>query len=146
MSIFMRMVGNPFMKAILRSPVHPLLSKSTAVVSVTGRKSGKVFSFPVNYQREGEIVWIVSMRDRSWWKNLRGGAKVTVRLAGEEYEGRGEVFETKSEVEDNLREYLRVEPDFAKYFNVGVDSEGRLVPEDIAKAAQGRVMVRVILS
>ncbi len=145
MSLFMKMVGNPFMKAILHSPPHPLLSKSTAIVSVTGRKSGKVYSFPVNYQREGEIVWIVSMRHRSWWKNLRGGAKMWLRLAGQEYEGWGEVFETKLEVEVHLGEYLRLQPTYAKYFDVGFDSEGKLVAEDIATAAQNRVVVRVTL-
>ena len=143
MSFFIKAVGNPFMKLILKSPLHRVMSKNTAVISVTGRKTGKVYSFPVNYQRDGDTVWIVSLRDRSWWKNLRKGARITIRLAGREIEGQGDVFETQQEVEIYLREYLLMQPSGAKYFDVGLDGQGDIVVEDLVKASENRVMVRV---
>jgi len=146
MSFFMNAVANPFMKMILRSPFHSLMSGNTAVVSVTGRNSGRVYSIPVNYQREGDIVWITSMRDRSWWKNLRGGVKVLIRLAGSDFDGMGEVIESPQEVQGYLKEYLLLNPAYAKYLDVGLDSEGNLEQENLAKAAEKRVMVRVTLS
>lgn len=145
MSFFMNAVANPFMKMILRSPFHSLMSGNMAVVSLTGRNSGSVYSIPVNYQREGDIVWITSMRDRSWWKNLRGGVKVLIRLAGNDFDGMGEVFESPQEVQGYLKEYLLLNPAYVKYLDVGLDAAGEFVAEDLIEAAEDRVMVRVSL-
>lgn len=146
MSFFMKNIGNPFIKLILQSPLHTLMSKSTAVISVTGKISGKNYSFPVNYLPAGNTIWITSMRDRSWWKNLRGGAKVSLLLAGRDCEGQGEVFEDTSEIAKYLTEYLLLRHAYAKYFEVGLDPEGKLILEDLNRASEERVMVRVILS
>ena len=70
---FMKM-GNIFVKGILNSPLHPLMSTSTAIIHVTGRKSGRIYSIPVNYERDGNEVMMTSGWDRTWWKNLRGGS------------------------------------------------------------------------
>jgi hypothetical protein len=146
MSFFMKKIGNPLMRSVLRSSTHSVMSKTTAVITLTGKKTGKEYSFPVNYQREGDIVLISSLRDRTWWKNLRGGAKVSLLLAGVDYEGIGEVFESPFEVEIYLGEYLQLNSNYPRYFEVGVDEEGSFYPEDLAKAAENRVMVRVVLS
>jgi hypothetical protein len=146
MSFFMKKIGNPLMMSVLRSSTHSLMSKTTAVLTLTGKKTGKEYSLPVNYQRKENIVLITSLRDRTWWKNLRGGAKVSLLLAGVDYEGDGEVFESPSEVETCLGEYLQLNPSYPRYFGVGVDEEGNFYHEDLAKAAENRVMVRVSLS
>lgn len=146
MSFFMRVVGNPFMKAILRSPLHPMMSKSVAVLSVSGMKSGKVYTFPVNYQRDGDEVWIMSMRSRTWWKNLRGGAKVIVRLMGRDFNAWGEVYEELQDVTHHLRDFILRSPAYGKYLKVSIDSDGRPNPEDLTKAAESRVIARITLS
>ena len=51
-------VGNPLVRAVLRSPAHGLLSGHLALLTVTGRRSGRAFTFPVGYHREGERVTI----------------------------------------------------------------------------------------
>jgi deazaflavin-dependent oxidoreductase (nitroreductase family) len=146
MSFFMRMIGNPLMKAILHSPFHAIMSKSMAILAVTGKKSGKVYSFPVNYQRDGDEIWVVSMRDRTWWKNLRGGAKVVLRLAGQEINAHGEVFEETQEVAQLLREFILRSPTYGRFLNVELDEEGHPVQGDLVAAAESRVMVRINLS
>jgi hypothetical protein len=79
--------ANPVLKALLRSPLHPLVSRNMALISVTGRRSGKVYTFPVGYERDGERVTIgVGWPDRKrWWRNLRGdGAQIRIRLGGDQ--------------------------------------------------------------
>jgi hypothetical protein len=142
----MKTIGNPFMKVILHSPLHPFLSKNTVVIFVSGRISGVTYSLPVNYQQQGDIVWITSMCDRTWWKNLREGAKVSLRLRGKDFDGWGEVFEDNKEVAEYLKQYLHLQPAYAKYFDIGIDAGGELYVEDLTKAAENRVMVRVTLS
>lgn len=136
-------LGNWFMSWILRTPFHRLLSENVLLISVTGRKSGREYALPVNYQRAGDEIWITSRRERTWWRNLRGGAPVKLRLAGKMLRGRGEVFEEDVRVAKYMAEFLQRSPSLARYFGVGLDSEGKLRGEDVARAALERVMVRV---
>jgi hypothetical protein len=66
-------IGNHFMKLILRSPLHSLVSENAMIITSTGRKSGKIYTTPVNYVRDAGALIILSQDDRTWWKNLRGG-------------------------------------------------------------------------
>ncbi len=146
MKKMLRDVGNGFMKALLRSPLHRLLSKSTMLITFTGRKSGKVYTTPVNYVRDGDQVTVVSMRDRTWWRNLRGGARITLRLEGQEVEAWGEVIEDDEAVVAGLMGYLQMVPNYARYFNVRLDANGGPEAEDVAQAASARVVVKIELT
>ena len=81
---------NPLVLAVLRSPLHRLLSGSVMEIAVLGRKTGLTYSIPVQYVRRGEGLLVISQRHRTWWRNLRGGFPVGVRLQGRQFHGRGE--------------------------------------------------------
>jgi hypothetical protein len=88
-AIFNR-VGNPAVRALLRSPLHRAVSGRLALITVTGRRSGRTFTFPVAYRREGDVVKIgVEWPQRKlWWRNLRGdGAPVRLRLRNQQRTG-----------------------------------------------------------
>ena len=87
-AVFNRTV-NPVTRTVLRSPAHGLLSKNLALITVTGRRSGREFTFPVGYRHQGDRVEIVVGRPerKVWWRNLREGGAVGLRLAGEELSG-----------------------------------------------------------
>jgi len=76
---------NPIMKLILRSPFHRWVSDDLMVITFQGRKSGKTYSTPVGYRQYGDTL--VVFTHSPWWKNLRGGQPVTVRLRGEKRQG-----------------------------------------------------------
>jgi hypothetical protein len=83
---------NPLLAAVLRSPLHRVASGRAALITVTGRRSGREYTFPVGYSRRGDIVRIgVGWPERKlWWRNLRGdGGPVRVRVEGREYVGIG---------------------------------------------------------
>ena len=83
-------VGNPAVRLLLRSPLHPVLSGQLALITVTGRRSGRSYTIPVGYRREGDVVVVpVGWPERKlWWRNLRGeGAPVRLRLRGRDHEG-----------------------------------------------------------
>jgi hypothetical protein len=90
-------IANPAMRMVLRSPLHGLVSGSTMLVTVKGRKSGKAYTTPVNYVREGDSITIFSLRSRTWWRNLRGGAPIALRVRGRDLRGSGEVTATDVE-------------------------------------------------
>ncbi|NIM94613.1 MAG: nitroreductase family deazaflavin-dependent oxidoreductase [Anaerolineales bacterium] len=138
-------IGNSFMAFILKSPIHGLMSKSVVLLFVTGRKSGKVYSVPVNYQRDGETIWINSLKTRTWWRNLRGGASISMMLEGVRTSGEAQVFEDQEEVLQYLGDYLRRSPSYARYFDIRMDPSGNPDPEDLRRVVEDRVVVRVNL-
>jgi hypothetical protein len=87
--------GNRAVRLLLRSPLHPLLSRRLALITVTGRRSGLEHTLPVAYRREGERVAIPVMwpERKLWWRNLRGGAPVRLVLGGAPLSGTAEAHE-----------------------------------------------------
>jgi deazaflavin-dependent oxidoreductase (nitroreductase family) len=140
---FFNQVGAQFMKIVLRSPLHVLLSRSVVLLTVKGRKSGKAYTIPVNYLRQGDLLTIVSLRSRTWWRNLRGGSPVTLHLQGQDVEGWGTVIEDDYGVAEGLKTRIQQAPQYAKYFNVTLDSTGQPRSEDINLAAKIRVVIQV---
>jgi deazaflavin-dependent oxidoreductase (nitroreductase family) len=137
-------VGNPIMSLLLRSPLHSLLSKNVLLITVTGRRSGRAYTTPVGYVPGGDELLIVSSPDRTWWKNLRGGATVKVRLQGRDLTGHGRAIENQAEVAEDLSVLLKAAPQYQKYLAVPLTPDGQPIdPAALSKAAQSTVMVKI---
>jgi deazaflavin-dependent oxidoreductase (nitroreductase family) len=78
---------NPFMRWLLHSPFHHLISKRYMLVTVKGRKSGHLYTTPVEYGVDGESIVVVSSQYHTWWKNLRDGATCRVLKQGQALTG-----------------------------------------------------------
>jgi hypothetical protein len=137
---------DPMMTWLLKTPLHGFVSKSVMLVGVSGRKSGRRISTPANYVRDGNTLWVISWRERTWWRNLRGGANVRVLLGGKNMEGSGQVFEEKDVVAQNLFDYYRKVPKAARYVGIGLDATGQAKPADCESAAQKMVVIRIDLN
>ncbi len=135
-------ISNFFMKAIVNSPLHPLLGKNFAVITFEGRKTGKQYSTPINVTQDGGAFTAVSLRNRTWWRNLRGGRQAQLRVSGRQYVVRGDVLEDHKAVADGLAQYFKLNPGYAKYFNVHLASNGQPSGEDLDRAAGERVVIR----
>ena len=132
------------MKSVLRSPLHGLVSKTVLLITFTGRKSGKTYTTPVDYSQDGDQVTIFT--HANWWKNLRHGAPVTLRIRGRELQGLAEpVAEDKGAVAAGLSQHLRKVPSDARYYGVTFDEHKNPRAEEVEKAAQSVVMIRVRL-
>lgn len=85
--------GNLFVIGLLRSPFHRLASGSLLLITYRGRRSGRRFTIPVMYaEREGTLTIFVGHPERkTWWRNLRDGAEVEVRLRGRRLRGQATV-------------------------------------------------------
>ena len=134
---------NPLVIGLLRSPLHALMSGSVLLLTFEGRRSGRTYTTPVSYVREGEDVLLVAARDHSWWKNLRGGAPVRLRISGRNEEGVAEALEDASAVEALLT-VLRAVPSYRRYWKVELGPDGRPTdPNDLAHVSKENVPVRV---
>ena len=78
-------VGNSIVSAMLRSPVHRVLSGSTDLVRYQGRRSGRTITTPTQYAPHGDdIVVMVGHHERkTWWRNFRTEHDADVLVKGE---------------------------------------------------------------
>jgi deazaflavin-dependent oxidoreductase (nitroreductase family) len=134
-------LGNLFIKGIVNSPLHPVLGSSFAVITVRGRKTGKPYSTPINVRREGDTYTIVSLRSRTWWRNLRAGAPAQLRVSGKRLAVGGEVVEGHDEVVEGLAAYFKRYPVYAKYFGIALGRDGQPAEQDLERAADERVII-----
>lgn len=90
MGAFLNRIANPVVGAILKTPVHRLLSRSVLLLTVTGRKSGRQYTFPVQYVQRDGVLYIVSPATHSWARNLEGadGVQVSILLRGSRFIGK----------------------------------------------------------
>jgi deazaflavin-dependent oxidoreductase (nitroreductase family) len=135
--------GNFFIKTLVNSPLHFLLGESFAVITVTGRKTGRLISTPINAVTIGGTLTVISMRSRTWWRNLQTGGPAHLRRAGKYFAVRGEVVQTPADVAKSLTEYFAQYPAYAKYFNVHLDPDHRPDPEELERVAGERVLIRL---
>ena len=137
-------IVNVVVKALLRSPLHGLI-KNRMLLTFSGRKSGKVYTTPVSYFREGESI--VCFTDSSWWKNLRGGAPVRIRLTGRDVAGMASPIDNDTEaIAKGLERMLQKIPSDARYYQVTVGPHGQPSVSDLLRAARSNVMIRIHLS
>ena len=90
--------GNRFVRLALHAPVvQRVVGERLALITVTGRRSGRRHTFPVGYRREGErLVIDVGWPERKvWWRNLLEPAGVELRLAGERRTGIAEAIRSE---------------------------------------------------
>jgi deazaflavin-dependent oxidoreductase (nitroreductase family) len=137
------MKANDFVILALKSPLH-LIMGETMLVTVTGRKTGRKITLPVNYYQEADNLWVLTSRDRTWWRNLRNGGEVDVRLHGRDYTGAGELVLNESAVASRLTQYVRHQPDSARYFGLRVEN-GEPNCDDLARLSRERLFVRICL-
>jgi hypothetical protein len=78
-------VAHRLVPTILRSERHALLSGHIMLITMKNRDTSNLTSFPVDYLREGNIVYVGC--DSAWWKHLEGGAEVRMLIKGTEVVG-----------------------------------------------------------
>jgi deazaflavin-dependent oxidoreductase (nitroreductase family) len=90
---------NPLVRAILRSPLHWLVSGGLILITVTGRRTGRQYTIPVGYQRDGDALTVIvsEARKKQWWRNYREPSPIGVRLRGRERTGSASIVVPGSE-------------------------------------------------
>jgi deazaflavin-dependent oxidoreductase (nitroreductase family) len=110
---------NRIMRALVRFGLGP---KQTYILTVRGRKSGRLYSTPVSLVEENGNRWLVApYGEVSWVKNARAAGEVTL--------SRGRKLETVRIEEVGpeqsapvLKKYIKLEPITQPYFDVNPDA------------------------
>ncbi|CAN5636279.1 hypothetical protein BH23CHL8_BH23CHL8_12440 [soil metagenome] len=123
--------GNPAMRGLLGSRFAGPIAQALMLLRFTGRNSGKVYTTPVGYVRDGDSVVVVTSPTYRWWRNVRAGAPVEVRLDGSWRRGHARVLPpTDPGFDRAVAIQVRGRgPGMLRGFGVPVDGEGR-IPDD----------------
>ena len=136
------MNSNSLMAWVLRSPFHGMFSDGMLLITVSGRKSGRNYTLPVAYFHGEGVLWVLTRRNRTWWRNVRHGGRVTLLLKRRLVDGFAVPELDEATVEILIHEYLKHFPQAAR--SLGIDVvDGILNVDDIARAAKERLFVRI---
>lgn len=137
---------NGVMATILRLPLlHRILSGSMLLITFTGRKTGKRYTTPVGYLREGNSVTILTKRFRRWWRNFEEPAPVELLLAGRKVRGQATALTDEAAMVPFITRMIAHEPRGAEIYGVRVEN-GEPQPDDVRELAPKVVVIRVELS
>jgi deazaflavin-dependent oxidoreductase (nitroreductase family) len=123
-------VANRVVRGLLRTP---LLSRAAGARLVTlyivGRKSGRRYTVPVAYTRQGDDLLIGT--PFGWGRNLRTGEPVEIRLKGRLRQADVRVYSGEADVTGLYAVMCRDNRQFAKFNKVGFDTAGNPEPQDL---------------
>ena len=141
---------NPLMVSILHMPgLHWLVSTGLMTITVTGRRSGRVYTIPVGYQRCGnELVVLVSnARHKNWWRNYEEPRALELRLRGRRRRGVGQLVATDSKAfgEHAERTFRRL-PGIARQFGVRFNNRRGLTPDQLEQLRREGAIVTIALT
>jgi hypothetical protein len=135
------MTGNDFVTFFLRTPLRVFMGNNM-LITVTGCRTGKKYSTPVGFYRENGCLWVMSSRDRTWWRNVKNGAKVSLLLGGKNVEAFAEAELDEKAVEARMFDYIRHVPMAAKPLGIRMKN-GSPSREDMARLAKDRLFVKI---
>lgn len=110
---------------LLRSPLHRVVSRSILAIQIRGRVTGRIYTVPVNYIRHGFTLVVLSPRERTWWRNLRSPAPVTLWERGRQFQATAEASTDPDEVARWLLMVLRRSPMYQRSLGVMLDKYGK---------------------
>ena len=139
-------VLNPMVRALLRSPLHSLISHNTMLIHYRGRRSGRSFVLPVSYAREGDELIAFAGRESKWWRNLKDGPVVELRVAGRTLRARASVeTRRRAMIQADLTTFLTAVPRDAMPAGVKLEADGTPNQADVEAAIEGLAAVRLRL-
>ena len=111
--------ANSIVVAILRSPVHRLLSGKLDVIRYRGQRTGEQHVTPTQYVQQGDdlLIFVGRAETKSWWRNFRTDRDIEVLVRGRWQAMRARAVVGKDEPETMvplLDGYLKRFPKMAK--------------------------------
>ena len=136
--------ANSLMKWALNTPgLQAMVGQGVALLTFTGRKTGKTYTIPVSYHREDDTVTVVTKRVRRWWRNFETAHEVEVRIAGRNYAGKAEATTGEAEALEFMLGYLEKRPIDAKAYGL---ARSEITRDKVARIIPHIVLIRIAIS
>ena len=138
---------NPLVVGVLRSPFHWVLSFGLMLITVTGRRSGREYTIPVGYQKDGDLITVLASEapTKQWWRNFEIPARAHLRVRGRDLAGTAVLVASGSdEFRAQSERTLRRLPFMAKAFGVDdYDRKRGLTEDQLAALGKNIAIVQI---
>jgi len=126
----MQGLANRVVRGLLRTPLLARgVGSRLVTLYIVGRKSGRRYTVPVAYTRDGDDLLIGT--PFGWGRNLRTGEPVEILLKGRRRQADVTVYSSEADVTAAYATMTRDNKAFASFNKVGFDAEGNPDPEDL---------------
>src|SRR5882762_9114858 len=122
---------NPFMRLVLASRAHRMMSGRLMLLTFTGRKTGRSYTTPVSYVREGSSLLIPG--GGGWWKNLGSGRRSQVLLQGTWHSVTPELVSAPNDLAMVLQRMLAANPAISIFTGVSAGPGGQPDPQALER-------------
>lgn len=137
---------NVMMKGMLRTPgLQRWIGNAIALITVTGRRTGKSYTTPVTYYRDGDTVIVITKKFRNWWRNLREKPEVDLRLKGRTFRGHARASIGDESELDFFVKFLENRRFDAKAYGVTFTPDGHINREEARRVLSQIVLIRITL-
>jgi hypothetical protein len=135
---------NPAIAGLLRSPLHGVVSRNLLLMTYVGAKSGATRTLPLSYVEVAGRPYLCTRSSR-WWRNLRNGVPVELRLRGRRVTATPVVVDVRTrEALDALRAFLTANPKTGEMlYAVRSGADRRPVEDDLHREVLRSVVVRL---
>jgi deazaflavin-dependent oxidoreductase (nitroreductase family) len=120
-----------------------LLGRSILLLTTTGRKTGKQRVTPLQFERDGDRLYVAAARGKKtdWIRNLQANPEALIRMGRDEFPVRVEVVDDPNRIADFLALRLKNRPRFVSRIMRFEGFPANPRHEDLVRYAQNRLMV-----
>jgi len=135
--------SSPFVRFVLATPLHRIMSSRLMLLRFTGRKTGRYYTTPVSYVLDGNSLLVPA--GGAWRRNLEAGPQASVRLRGVWRSVTSEVVGEPA-LADLLLAMIQKNPAIGVFTGIRVRSDGQLDASAFERERRrGFVVVRLRL-
>jgi len=136
----------PVVVAVLRSPVHRVLSRDVLLLHWTRRRSGTHYTLPISYTSiDGRLYLCTRPEGSGWWRNVEAARDVAILLRGKRMAAAATVVDPASpEALDALRAFLTRNPGTGRLiYHVETGADGKPRESDLEREVLASIVVRI---
>jgi deazaflavin-dependent oxidoreductase (nitroreductase family) len=126
--------------------LHRLISSQLLLLTFTGRKSGKRYTTPVGYVREGKTVTILTKWFRRWWRNFQETVPVELLIKGKVYHGSAKALTDEAAIIPIIAGVIKQYPYYADIYGVRLISPNEPDVADVRHIAPKIVVLQITLT
>lgn len=125
----------------LKTPgLRSVVGRDLAIVTVTGARTGRRYSTPIQYVYEGGHYLVLSQRHRQWWRNIATNPAVDLFVRGTRHTLPARIVERPESV-GLIRRMLTFDHRIARFYHVPVGPDGEPPREPCEELAQHMIVL-----
>jgi hypothetical protein len=133
---------NPVMRAVLASPLHPLLSRWFLLLRWVGPRTGQPHEIPVSYVREHGHLYATT--GDKWWRSVVKAPAVSVTYRGSSHSANVIPIDEGGQSAAEHQLLFRRHPFFRRLAGIPTRGRGRPDPAAVRRSVDaGRTLLRI---